>query len=286
MKGPRILGQLGVVLLALWGLGAQAQSPQVPQILLAQTLAAHQELDLAQYWVSEKLDGVRAVWDGRQLRFRSGRSIPAPEWFIAALPAEPLDGELWLGRGTFDELSAIVRRAVPDDREWHRVRYMIFDQPDGAGDFTARLAHLQVLLADRPDGFVQLIEQFHLPNRKALQQKLKEVVQGGGEGLMLHRADAPYRAGRHDDLLKLKPWQDTEATVVAVIPGKGKLAGQMGALLMEMPDGKRFRLGAGFSERERQEPPPPGSLVTYRYTALTPAGLPRFPRFWRIRQAF
>ncbi|GAB2180282.1 DNA ligase [Denitratisoma sp. agr-D3] len=274
-------------LLCLAGAARAGGDTPPPRLLLAETWSEARSLDLADYWVSEKLDGVRAVWDGHDLRFRSGRPVPAPDWFIAALPAEEaLDGELWLGRQQFDALSATVRKARPVDAEWRLVRYMIFDQPEGAGDFTARLSHLRAVLAQHPAPFVQLIEQFKVPSRKALQRKLREVVAAGGEGLMLHRADAPYRSGRHDDLLKLKPWQDTEAVVVAILPGRGKWTGQMGALLMEMPDGKRFRLGAGFSAEERRNPPAPGTLLTYRYTSLTPAGLPRFPRFWRIRQVF
>jgi len=263
-----------------------AAAPPPPALLLAETYAPTKALPVSAYWISEKLDGVRAIWDGHELRYRSGRPVPAPAWFVAALPAEALDGELWLGRERFDELSAIVRKAQPVDEEWRQVQYMVFDQPGGEGDFTARLAHLKALLDGHPAGFVHLIEQFRLPDSKALAARLQAVVQAGGEGLMLHRADALYRAGRSDDLLKLKPWQDAEARVVAIVPGRGRLAGGMGALLVETAAGKRFRLGAGFSDRERQNPPQPGVLVTYRYTSLTAKGLPRFPRYWRIREPF
>ena len=270
--------------LSLLCFSAWSQVP--PAILLAETYKATRDVVIADYWISEKLDGVRAIWDGKALRFRSGRPVPAPDWFLRQLPAEPLDGELWLGRDTFDELSAIVRKPTPVDAEWRRVRYMIFDQPEGIGSFSDRLRHLQTLLAGHPMDNVALIEQFRLPDQKTLAAKLAEVVRGSGEGLMLHRADAPYRAGRSTDLLKLKPWQDDEARVVAVIAGRGRLVGRMGALLVEMPDGQRFRLGGGFPDGLRDLPPTPGTLVTYRYTSLTPKGLPRFPRFWRIREAF
>lgn len=285
----RIVLHFALALCALVAAGpapAEPPLPRAPQVLLAEVWNADRAASLEAYWVSEKLDGVRAVWDGKTLRFRSGRPVPAPDWFLAALPAEPLDGELWLGRQRFDELSAIVRKARPVDAEWRRVRYMIFDQPGAAGDFSARLDHLRHLLAAHPDGPAMLIEQFRVADAKALRSRLLAVVRGGGEGLMLHRADAAYRAGRSDDLLKLKPWEDAEATVVAVIPGKGRLAGRMGALLVETADGRRFRLGGGFSDRERRDPPAPGTLVTYRYTSLTPAGLPRFPRYWRVREEF
>lgn len=278
--------RLGLALLLAVGLvlPAWAASPQAPAILLARVFGATTEP--ADYWISEKYDGVRAIWDGRELRFRSGRPVPAPAWFISALPAQALDGELWLGRSRFDELSAIVRKAAPVDAEWRQVRYMIFELPGAPGTFTERIAAIRALVAASGLPNLQAVEQFRIGERKALLRKLDEVVQGGGEGLMLHRADAPYRTGRSDDLLKLKPLQDTEAKVVGYEPGRGRYRGLTGALRMEMPDGKRFRLGSGLSEAERRNPPPLGSSVTYRYQELTPQGLPRFPRYWRVREEF
>ena len=255
-----------------------------PSLLLAERYA--DGIDVAQYWVSEKLDGVRAHWDGRQLRFRSGNPVHAPQWFVAALPPHALDGELWLGRGTFDRLSGIVRREMPDDAEWRQVRYMIFELPQAAGTFTDRLEQMKAVIAQAGLPWLQAVEQFRLPDAKALQQKLAAVVRGGGEGLMLHRADAPYETGRSAALLKVTPWLDAEARVVAHLPGKGKYAGMLGALQVEMPDGRRFRLGSGFTDAQRRDPPPVGSEVTYRYRELTRNGIPRFPRFLRLREPF
>lgn len=255
-----------------------------PALLLAERHDGR--ADVSRYWVSEKLDGVRAYWDGVRLRFRSGRPVPAPAWFLAALPARPLDGELWLGRGTFARLAGLVRRAAPDEAEWRQVRYMIFELPDAPGDFTARAAAIREVVAAAGLPWLQAIEQFRVADAEALQRRLDEVVRGGGEGLMLHRADAPYATGRSADLLKLTPWLDAEARVVAHLPGKGKYAGRLGALRVEMPDGRRFSLGGGFSDTERRTPPPVGAQVTYRYRELTANGLPRFPRYLRGREDF
>jgi DNA ligase-1 len=255
-----------------------------PALLLAERYDG--QADVSRYWVSEKLDGVRAYWDGARLCFRSGRPVPAPVWFVAALPARPLDGELWLGRGNFARLSGIVRRSEPDDAEWRQMRYMIFELPAAPGDFSARAATIRATVAAAGLPWLQAVEQFRVADAKALQRKLDEVVRGGGEGLMLHRADAPYETGRSAALLKLTPWRDAEARVVAHLPGKGKYAGMLGALRVEMPDGRRFSLGTGFSDAERRAPPPVGALVTYRYRELTAAGLPRFPRYLRVREDF
>lgn len=260
---------------------SQSPAPPVPALLLANVYAG--QIDPTLYLVSEKHDGVRAVWDGRTLRFRSGRSIAAPLWFTARLPAQPLDGELWLGRGRFEQLSGIVRKEQPVDEEWRQVRYMVFELPEGEGTFAQRALRIQSVVAQAGWPMLQAVEQSPVSDRASLQRRLTQIVAQGGEGLMLHLADAPYSTGRSDVLLKLKPYLDTEAIVVAHLPGKGKYSGQMGALRLQMPDGRRFNLGTGFSDAERREPPALGSSVTYRYRDLTSNGLPRFASFLRVR---
>ncbi|HEY8856206.1 MAG TPA: DNA ligase [Rugosibacter sp.] len=251
------------------------------EVLLAKVWQQGQ--DPAGFWVSEKLDGVRALWDGHQLRFRSGRIVPAPDWFTAALPAQPLDGELWLGRGTFEALSAIVRKASPVDAEWHQVRYMIFELPDVSGNFSRRVEQMPVVTAQAKIPWLQAVPQFQVVNVAQLMTRYREVIAGGGEGLMLHRADAVYHTGRSDDLLKLKPAEDAEAVIIGYLPGKGRNTGRVGALLVENAEGKRFRIGSGLSDRVRRHPPVLGTTITYRYQQLSKQGIPRFPRYWRVR---
>ncbi len=100
---------------------------------------------------------------------------------------------------------------------------------------------------------------------------------------MLHLAEAPYVTGRSDVLLKLKPLLDTEAVVLRHIPGKGRHAGRLGALEVRRKDGIVFRLGTGFSDPVRGNPPAVGSVVTYTYRDVTPSGKPRFASFLRVR---
>ncbi|MBI3096133.1 MAG: DNA ligase [Rhodocyclales bacterium] len=270
-------------LLALAGSAVphSALAVESPPLLLAERYRG--KIDIPRYWVSEKLDGVRAIWDGEILRFRSGNPVAAPRWFLDALPRQPLDGELWLGRGSFDQLSSIVRRQSPDDAEWRRVRYMIFELPGAPGGFTERATQIRGIAEAAKLPWLQAVTQFRVTDAAALQAKLRGIVRGGGEGLMLHRDDAPYETGRSNALLKLTPWLDAEATVVAHLPGKGKYAGMLGALQMEAADGRRFALGSGLSDDLRRNPPPLGTLVTYRYRELTPHGMPRFPRYLRLR---
>jgi DNA ligase-1 len=268
-------------LLISWPLPALSTQPPPPPLLLAERY--HEGIDVSNYWISEKLDGVRAVWDGRVLRFRSGNPVPAPQWFLDGLPAEALDGELWLARGRFDELSAIVRRREPVDEEWRRVRFMVFEMPGAAGSFTERIGRIREVTMAAQRSWVEAVPQFRLADDAALRKKLGEIVRAGGEGLMLHRADAAYETGRSAVLLKLTPWLDAEAVVVGYLPGKGRHAGRLGALRMVMPDGRRFSLGSGLSDALRSDPPPVGTQVTYRYRELTPGGMPRFPSYLRVR---
>lgn len=261
---------------------ASSDTPaNAPALLLAEVYDGR--VDVEQYWVSEKFDGVRAQWDGQTLRFRGGGVVPAPAWFTANFPATPMDGELWVARDQFDALSGTVRKLEPVDTEWRQVRYLIFELPGASGDFSARVGQMKELVAQAGVAWLQAVEQTRVASRAALMKRLDAVVRAGGEGLMLHRADAPYVTGRSDVLLKLKPWLDAEAIVAGHVPGKGKYRGMTGALLMRTPDGKRFRIGSGLSDALRLAPPPIGTRLTYRYQQLTPGGLPRFARFLRIR---
>ncbi|MDD4882340.1 MAG: DNA ligase [Gallionellaceae bacterium] len=283
MRKPDRLVAGILLMLALLAISATAPA-EPPALILADVY--RDGIDPRGYWVSEKLDGVRAYWDGRRLYFRSGHPVPAPAWFSQDFPAVPLDGELWLGRGGFERLSGIVRKAAPVDAEWRQVRYLLFELPAGAGTFDERKDRLRRLVAEAGIPWLQAVEQFRVDDRKALKARLDDVVAGGGEGLMLHRADALYAAGRSDDLVKLKPYLDREARVVAHLPGKGRHAGRLGALLVEDQDGRRFRIGTGFSDAQRENPPPLGSLITYRYRGQTAKGLPRFPSYLRQRDEF
>ena len=243
----------------------------------------HPGVALGDYWVSEKYDGVRGYWDGEKLLTRSGSVIHAPAWFTAHWPKTPMDGELWAGRGQFERASATIRQQSAGDDAWHHIRYMVFDLPGQSGTFDQRIPVLQRLIAQLDLPWVQAVSQYKVANEAELRRRLDEVVQGGGEGLVLHRGASLYHAGRNDDLLKLKPFDDAEARVVGHLPGKGKYAGMLGALLVEMPDGTRFRIGTGFSDEQRRNPPPVGSMVTYRYQGVTSSGKPRFARFMRVR---
>ena len=241
----------------------------------------------AGYLVSEKYDGVRALWDGQALRFRGGGRVAAPAWFTAGLPkGTALDGELWLGRGRFDAVSATVRREQPVDAEWRQVQYMVFELPGAAGTFAERAERLRVVVSEARFPALQAVAHTPVASRDALRQRLAEVVAAGGEGLALHRADAPHLTGRVPEvLLKLKPVQDADAVVIGHEPGQGKYAGMLGALRVRDAEGQVFRIGSGLTDALRTSPPPLGTTVSYRCRGRTATGLPRFATLWRVREA-
>ena len=255
---------------------------QPPALQLAKVYQPGMPLD--GYWVSEKLDGVRAYWDGAQLWSKGGNRIAAPEWFTRGYPDQAMEGELWMGRGRFAEVSAAVRRLRPQAQEWRQIRLMLFDLPESRQPFAVRVQEMRALVAASSSYTLEVVTQTPATDHDRLMQQLDKVMARGGEGLMLHHGDSVYHAGRSDAVLKVKSYQDAEARVTGHVVGQGKFAGMLGALQVETDDGRRFRLGTGFSDAERRDPPPIGSTVTFKYYGLTATGLPRFASFLRVRR--
>jgi len=264
--------------------GAIATPPpekQAPHLLLAKVWDS--SIDPTGWWMSEKYDGLRGYWDGRKLWSRNGNLIHAPDYFLAELPRNiALDGELWIGYGKFEETVSIVRSEKPDDR-WKRVHFMVFDAPQAKGTFEQRM---QFLRATLPEGnqFVRVVAQERCNGVTQLLAERDRVVRLGGEGLMLRQPESIYEAARSATLLKVKPYDDAEATVIAHEPGQGKYRGKLGALRVRTDEGKEFSVGSGFTDAQRESPPAVGTVITYRFRGLTAEGLPRFPSFLRIRR--
>jgi len=238
--------------------------------------------DPTQWLMSEKLDGMRCVWDGRALWSRNGKPIYAPQFFLQALPRNVcLDGELWLGRQQFQDLMSVVNGGAAG-AGWSRVQFAIFDAPHAAGDFPTRLAVIRDTLraAGTPRGMAHLLEQTRCTGGAAqVYAELDAIIRQGGEGLMLRNPKAAYSGGRSKNLLKVKRTLDAEARVVGHDEGKGKHQGRLGALKCTMiPQGKSFKLGTGFTDAQRENPPAIGTIVTYKYQELTKGGVPRFSR--------
>ncbi|WP_083698022.1 DNA ligase [Shewanella sp. UCD-KL21] len=250
-----------------------------PSIQLATKIT--KGIDIKQYYVSEKLDGVRGYWTGKKMLSRSGREMVLPQWFVADFPEQILEGELWLGRASFEAMSGLARKNIPDSEMWRQVKFMLFDLPEHGGMFRDRYIALQQLA--KQSQYLQVIPQETITSDTMLYQKLDSVVSAQGEGLMLHRQQAFYKVGRSQDIMKLKPKYDAEAIVIEHIEGKGKYTGMLGAIVVSMPDGREFKIGSGFSDEQRRKPPKIGATITYQYLGLTKNGVPRFAHFLRER---
>lgn len=261
-------------------LPAAEQTQPKPALLLANVW--NESIDPTGWWISEKYDGVRGYWDGGSLTTRGGNPVHAPDYFLAELPKGiALDGELWLGRGLFEEAVSTVRRDRPDER-WRELKFMIFDAPDHRGSFERRMAFLKRVLP-KDARHVMPAPQYRCKGVTHLLTERDRIVRAGGEGLMLRKPESEYETRRSPTLLKVKPYDDAEAIVIAHLPGKGRNEGRLGSLRVRSSDGREFSIGTGFSDAQRESPPPVGATITYRHRGLTKKGLPRFASFLRVR---
>jgi DNA ligase-1 len=155
------------------------------------------------WWLSEKFDGCRAFWDGTCLRTRTWRAIDAPAWFVASLPARvAVDGELWLGRGSFQISSELARFARSADPVWRQARFMAFDVPScDAIPFEQRIA----ALAAFANQIVQVVPVRRCLGADDVRAELAAVVAGGGEGCVVKCPGHCYEFGRSSQWLKVKP---------------------------------------------------------------------------------
>lgn len=234
------------------------------------------------YWVSEKLDGIRGHWDGKTLRSKQGNQINAPSWFTRNWPNTSLDGELWIARHQFEQVSGCVRKKTPTDC-WNEVTFNLFDLPENKGSFTKRIKAMKALVALRDIPHLNMIPQTQYSSIEELMSELDSIVDAQGEGLMLHHKEAQYKAGRNTQIMKLKRYDDDEAIVLEHIPGKGKYTNQLGSLKVKTKEGIIFKIGSGFSDEDRKNPPLLNSVVTFKYVGKTQRGVPRFASFIRVR---
>jgi len=257
---------------------AVATKATAPALLLAETW--HEGIDPAGWLLSEKLDGARACWDGTKFVSRGGHQFHAPAWFTKGFPAVPLDGELWLARKAFQRTMSIIRRQDEPDT-WRQIKFVVFDAPAVKEPFERRLEFIREVLIAKSE-FVTPLPHYRCTGHEHLHRELANVIELGGEGLMLRQPGSGYESGRSSTLLKVKQFLDAEATVIDHQPGKGRHKGRLGALLVQLTDGTQFAVGTGFSDAQREHPPTIGSLITFRYQELSDGGVPRFPSFVRV----
>ena len=230
--------------------------------------------------MSEKLDGIRAYWSGKELLFRSGRVIHAPKWFTKNYPPFPIDGELWTKRANFEKISSIVRDKIPNEEQWKQIKHYIFEVPNAKGGLFERLKKVEPY----ESSIIKIIAQTPIKNKNHLQQFLNQIEQKRGEGVVVRDPNALYIDKRTSKALKVKSFLDKECKIVSINGGHGKLRGLMGSVTCTMDNNVTFKIGSGFTLEERKNPPAIGTVVTFKYKEMTKYGKPRFPVFLRKRK--
>ena len=261
--------------LFLFVLHVSAFTLQKPNIYTDQNISG--------WMMSEKLDGIRGYWDGKQLLSRQNKPINAPKWFTQDLPPFALDGELWTKRGDFENIQSIVMDDKPSEK-WREITYNIFEVPNAEGNFTQRLQKAQDYIDAHHLYHVRIVEQKICHNSKELKVFLHEVVKKRGEGAVIKDGSRAYFDGRSDSVLKVKLAQDMEGKVIGYKKGVGKNSGLMGSLEVELENGTHLFIGSGFSQENRKNPPVLGSIITFKYFGFTKSGKPRFASFMRVRK--
>ncbi len=261
--------------LFLFALHVSALTLQKPNI--------YKDQNISGWMMSEKLDGIRGYWDGKQLLSRQNKPINAPKWFTQDLPPFTLDGELWTSRGDFENIQSIVMDDEPSEK-WREITYNIFEVPNAEGNFTQRLQKVQEYIGAHHLTHVKVVEQKICHDKKELKAFLSEIVKKRGEGAIIKDGSRGYFDGRSDFVLKVKLSQDMEGKVVGYKKGVGKNSGLMGSLEVELEDGKHLFIGGGFSQESRKNPPSLGSIVTFKYFGFTKSGKPRFASFMHVRK--
>lgn len=252
------------------------QKTQAPPLMLAESWDT--ATDPAGWWLSEKLDGVRAWWTGTCFQSRQGNTFHAPAWFIAGLPKLILDGELWLARKAFQRTVSIVRRHDGPD-SWRDIKFRIFDVPMVSGPFEDRIEYVCDVFSQLEHPHASVLPQMRCRGIDHLRDELDHIAFLGGEGLMLRQPGSRYEGGRSATLLKVKQFHDAEGRVIGHQPGRGRHKGRLGALLVALANGTEFAVGIGFTDAQREQAPAIGSTITFRYQELTDGGVPRFPSF-------
>lgn len=244
-------------------------------------LENYKNQDVSGWVMSEKLDGIRGYWDGKQLFTRQNKVIQPPHYFIRDFPPFAIDGELFTERNQFEKISSIVRSKK--DKGWEKMKLYVFDVPNAQGNLFERLAVLQDYLDKHPTPYIKIIEQIPIKTKQQVKNFLQQIEKQQGEGVVLRNPHATYERKRSTQILKLKTALDEECTVIAHHQGKGQFENMLGSISCQNHRGI-FKIGSGFNLIERRNPPPIGSIITYKYRGLTKNGLPRFATYWRSKK--
>ena len=247
------------------------------------------------WFLSEKYDGYRAIWNGLDFVSRNGNVFPTPLGFKKWLPTNiALDGELFMGRENFEKCG-LFRKKEADNEAWKKanVTYQIFDSPTMSGLFEERTDKIKKLIkiqcSKYPDKCPLIMtKQIKVKNEVDVYKYFDKLVSKGGEGVMLRSPNSPYDPKRSSYLLKVKQLFDAECKIVGYKPGTGKYVNMLGAFECELVKNKKIKFTiSGMNDSIRQnyrKTHPIGSIVTFTYMGLSERGIPRHPNYLRKRK--
>lgn len=235
------------------------------------------------YVAMEKYDGYRAIWnpalDQRgYFTTRQGRHLTPPPSLAMLLPSDlVLDGELWAGRGQFQATSSVLNaqgssHGEADESMWAKLVYVVYDAPGAPGSFCERLALAGAKLAHVPSERVLVAPTWPCEDTETKDRLLRDVLERGGEGLMLRRRSSMFHRGvsPNRDLLKVKPFADAEALIIPPDPKRSSKNSVRVRCLNGEAAGKEFYISTVDPTTK-----PPGTVVTFRYQHGLEGGMPR-----------
>ncbi len=269
-----------LVLLIVLSLASFSSVATEPKLFLLKTYDDSKEV--VGWVMSEKLDGIRGFWNGQELLTRGGKKLNPPKWFTKDYPPFAVDGELWTKRSDFENISSIVRSQNSNNR-WKLITHNIFEVPNQQGGLFERLSVLEGYLDKNPISHLKILKQTVVESKQHLQDTLQQVISNKGEGVVVRNPNSLYETGRLSSALKVKKYFDTECTVLKILPGRGKYLGKMGSVLCQTDDGKQLKIGSGFKDKDRSNPPSIGSKITFKYYGFTKKGKHKYPVYLRIR---
>ena len=237
-------------------------------------------IDYTGWYMSEKLDGVRSTYCDRQFMSRNEKQFLQSKGFDKSFPQNiTLDGELFGGRGTFNETSGICRKKY--NRDWSSLKYYVFEIPNFITPFKHTISYLNSNIRNRYNNLI-VLPQTICSSKEHLQRFFERVITEGGEGVMLRHPDSYYEEGKRSSfLLKVKRFHKATCTVIGYENGKGKYSNVVGSLVCKFMN-TTINIGSGLTDSDRINPPEIGSFIQFRYFSLSKENIPRFPTFIKV----
>jgi DNA ligase-1 len=249
--------------------------------------------------VQIKFNGNRCAATNRGFWTRGGKlyaSIPhivqALEGFFEAWPGAVLDGELFNYelRQRLNDLTSIIRKSKPSTSDLNEskslVRFYIYDGYGFAGmtedtPYATRKAWIDKNIIAKFD-FCEKVHTMLVDSEKKMLAIYEEALNDNQEGVILRDMNSAYEHKRSNSLLKVKPEDDDECVIQAIVEGKGERHGTAQNAVVRWK-GKEFEAVFMGSHEDRarvlaQQQKMIGRKVTFLFMGLTGLGVPNYAR--------